>query len=77
MVSISYLLSGSLLKGFLARAFWPQRRGVRTLYAVLGDHGMTEQGNHGGNSQLETETALLLLSSQYVKAAGAQCMCGW
>jgi ethanolamine phosphate transferase 2 subunit G len=26
----------------------------RSLLVVLGDHGMTEQGNHGGSSEAET-----------------------
>jgi ethanolaminephosphotransferase len=28
--------------------------GGRSLLVVLGDHGMTEQGNHGGSSEAET-----------------------
>ena len=36
--------------------------GRRTLMVLLGDHGMTEQGNHGGASPAETDTALLFIS---------------
>eukprot|EP01134_Creolimax_fragrantissima_P002075 CFRG2075T1 len=32
-----------------------------TLIVALGDHGMTQSGNHGGNSDFETSTALLFL----------------
>jgi ethanolaminephosphotransferase len=51
-----------------------QSDGRRTVLVVLGDHGMTEQGNHGGNSALETRTALLVLSPEYRGGAGGQCM---
>lgn len=33
------------------------------LIAVLGDHGMTDVGNHGGNTRDETHTALLFVST--------------
>uniref|UniRef100_A0AAY4B1M8 GPI ethanolamine phosphate transferase 3, catalytic subunit n=1 Tax=Denticeps clupeoides TaxID=299321 RepID=A0AAY4B1M8_9TELE len=33
-----------------------------TLFVVMGDHGMTETGDHGGESQKETEAALFLYS---------------
>lgn len=33
----------------------------RTLFVVLGDHGMTETGNHGGSTEPETSPALLFL----------------
>lgn len=29
-----------------------------TILIVIGDHGMTEAGNHGGNSDEETNTVL-------------------
>lgn len=31
----------------------------RTLIVVCGDHGMSEAGNHGGGSSLETDTAMI------------------
>jgi len=34
----------------------------RTLFVVLGDHGMTESGNHGGSSSQETDTAAIFLT---------------
>lgn len=33
-----------------------------TLFVLLGDHGMNDQGEHGGNSAGETSAALLFLS---------------
>jgi ethanolaminephosphotransferase len=37
--------------------------GPRDLIVVSGDHGMTEQGNHGGNSAQETSSQHLFLRS--------------
>lgn len=34
----------------------------RTLVVVCGDHGMSDQGSHGGSSHYETSTPLILLS---------------
>ena len=31
---------------------------------VLGDHGMTETGDHGGEGQLETEAGLLVYTKR-------------
>ena len=33
-----------------------------TLLVVMGDHGMTDSGDHGGESQKETDAALFLYS---------------
>lgn len=33
-----------------------------TLLVVIGDHGMTKNGDHGGDSELEISTALFLYS---------------
>ena len=33
-----------------------------TLLVVMGDHGMTDTGDHGGESQKETDAALFLYS---------------
>lgn len=35
----------------------------RTLLVVAGDHGMTSTGDHGGATDLETDTALFFLST--------------
>ena len=35
-----------------------------TLLVVLGDHGMTRTGDHGGDSELELNAALILFSKQ-------------
>jgi GPI ethanolamine phosphate transferase 3 subunit O len=35
-----------------------------TLLVIIGDHGMTETGDHGGDSQLELETALFFYSKK-------------
>lgn len=33
-----------------------------TLLVVMGDHGMTDTGDHGGESQKETDAAIFLYS---------------
>lgn len=35
-----------------------------TLVVVLGDHGMTSTGDHGGETSLETDAALLVYSKR-------------
>lgn len=37
-----------------------------TLLVVIGDHGMTETGDHGGDSRLELETALFFYSKKKI-----------
>jgi ethanolaminephosphotransferase len=37
------------------------------LIVITGDHGMTDVGNHGGNTLEETETALIFLSTHKTK----------
>ena len=44
----------------------------RTLLVVVGDHGMTDGGNHGGASGDETDAALLLVDAGGVAAARAR-----
>lgn len=39
-----------------------QRLQSDTLLVVMGDHGMTDTGDHGGESQKETDAALFLYS---------------
>ena len=44
-----------------------------TLLVVMGDHGMTDTGDHGGESQKETDAALFLYSgSPLFPAPGSQ-----
>ncbi|XP_051540084.1 GPI ethanolamine phosphate transferase 3-like [Myxocyprinus asiaticus] len=44
-----------------------------TLLVVMGDHGMTDTGDHGGESQKETDAALFLYSSSTLfPAPGSQ-----
>lgn len=44
-----------------------------TLLVVMGDHGMTDTGDHGGESQKETDAALFLYSSSSLfSAPGSQ-----
>ncbi len=43
--------------------------GPRDLLVVSGDHGMTEQGNHGGNSPLETSSQHLFLRRSSLSAS--------
>lgn len=35
-----------------------------TLLVIMGDHGMTETGDHGGDSQSELDTALIFYSKK-------------
>lgn len=37
-----------------------------TLLLVFGDHGMTEDGNHGGSTELETDSALFAYSKRTI-----------
>ncbi len=43
----------------------------QTLLVVLGDHGMDAKGNHGGDAELETASALWMYSKGTVLAAKA------
>lgn len=36
-----------------------------TLFLVMGDHGMTNNGDHGGGSRLEVEAALFVYAKNY------------
>lgn len=36
----------------------------QTILLVVGDHGMKDDGNHGGSTDAETNTALLVFSKQ-------------
>lgn len=36
-----------------------------TLFILLGDHGMTEQGNHGGGSTSEIASAMVFISPKF------------
>ena len=48
-------------------------RHARTLVAVLGDHGQTAGGEHGGGTPAETDTVLLALSAAALHARRAWC----
>ena len=41
-----------------------------SLLLLCGDHGMSEQGSHGGSSPSETTTPLILMSSAFNKHQG-------
>lgn len=63
-----------------------QRLHDDTLLVVMGDHGMTDSGDHGGESQKETDAAIFLYSpaslfpappSQVSGSGGVTpCVCG-
>ena len=40
-----------------------------TILFVLGDHGMTKTGDHGGDSQEEVDAALFVFSPQQITAS--------
>jgi ethanolaminephosphotransferase len=45
-----------------------------TLFVLLGDHGMTEVGNHGGSSPGETSPALVFISPKLkALSSGRKC----
>ncbi|KAK4056544.1 major facilitator super transporter protein [Microbotryomycetes sp. JL221] len=41
-----------------------EKDGGKSLIVLTGDHGMTEGGNHGGSTEAETSTALVLIRPQ-------------
>ena len=47
----------------LVRQAGPGEPHERTLLLVMGDHGMTDQGEHGGATQHELSTALFALDA--------------
>lgn len=46
---------------------------ARTLVTVLGDHGQTAGGEHGGGTPAETNTVLLALSAAELHRRRAMC----
>ncbi|KAM8939108.1 GPI ethanolamine phosphate transferase 2, catalytic subunit [Pelodytes ibericus] len=44
---------------------------VPSLIVVCGDHGMSETGSHGGSSDEEVQTPLVLISSAFERKSGA------
>lgn len=40
-----------------------------TLFILLGDHGMTEQGNHGGGSTSEIASAMVFISPKFMSGS--------
>lgn len=55
----------SQLNGVIAAvvSWMDERPDIPTVLFVLGDHGMTEDGNHGGATPLETNSALFIHTS--------------
>jgi len=49
-------------------------QGGDTLLVILGDHGATRDGNHGGASLDETDTAMLAVSARAWCAGGAEAL---
>ncbi|XP_060084233.1 GPI ethanolamine phosphate transferase 2-like [Ylistrum balloti] len=47
-----------------------QDKEAETLVVVSGDHGMSDQGGHGGTTQSETKVPLLLLSPKFTPHKG-------
>ncbi|GAA6005051.1 hypothetical protein JCM10207_008493 [Rhodosporidiobolus poonsookiae] len=50
-----------------------QADGKRSLLVVVGDHGMTEGGNHGGSTEAETSAALLIAAPSLPSGSPASC----
>lgn len=46
-----------------------KQRDDKTLVVICGDHGMTKEGNHGGGSELEANTAMVFLAINRYPAA--------
>ena len=53
-----YLFIGCFL------SFQDREQGTRSLLVVCGDHGMSDQGSHGGSSVPEVMTPLVLIDTQ-------------
>ncbi|GAA5892934.1 mannose-ethanolamine phosphotransferase LAS21 [Sporobolomyces salmoneus] len=53
-------MDGVLERLYQAAKERDERDGARTLLVLVGDHGMSESGNHGGSTESETSSALLL-----------------
>jgi hypothetical protein len=45
----------------------------KTLLVVLGDHGMTAEGDHGGDTAAETGAALFVYAHTYGPVCGRRC----
>lgn len=63
--TFTQLFRGSLLESLLtifsSRSVMDRLQND-TLLVVMGDHGMTDSGDHGGESQKETDAAIFLYS---------------
>ncbi len=55
------------MDGVVGEIYGHIREDPRALLVVLGDHGMTDGGNHGGASLDEVQTACVLASSGYAR----------
>lgn len=49
-----------------------EKDGKKTLILMMGDHGMTHDGNHGGGSKEEIQAAAVFLSSHFTPANGKE-----
>lgn len=58
-------MDGVAMEIYESLAALDQSDGKSSLFVILGDHGMTDTGNHGGSSAPETETACIFLSPRY------------
>ena len=47
------------------RTIWNSVRKENCLMIIVGDHGMTNEGNHGGSTEDETNTAMIFMSTKY------------
>ena len=50
--------------------FQDKKELTSTLLLLCGDHGMSDQGSHGGSSSSETAVPLVFISSRYSGGQG-------
>ena len=50
--------------------FQDKKEATSTLLLLCGDHGMSDQGSHGGSSSSETAVPLIFISSRYSAGKG-------
>ena len=51
-------------------ALQDRKAGTSTVLLLCGDHGMSDQGSHGGSSSSETAVPLVFISDQYSHGQG-------
>lgn len=54
-----------------------QTSSTKDLFLVCGDHGMNQIGNHGGTSDEETNTAMMLLSNINISSNITESYCAF